>query len=105
MRGRSRSSLVRSALARYDETCTHEDSMGPTRQHGQGMTGERGAREMEYKSLSPASAVSPILPLTAGAFAIGIFLIDTFTPLDIAIAVLYVIVVLIAANFMQRRGV
>jgi two-component system, LuxR family, sensor kinase FixL len=34
-----------------------------------------------------------------------IFVIDTFTPLDIAIAVLYVIVVLMAGNFLRRRGV
>ncbi len=37
-------------------------------------------------------------------FAVAIFLIDTFTPLDIAIAVLYVVVVLIAANLFERRG-
>jgi hypothetical protein len=37
--------------------------------------------------------------------AIIIFVIDTFTPLNIAIAVLYVIVVLMAANFLRRRGV
>jgi two-component system sensor kinase FixL len=41
----------------------------------------------------------------AGALAIIIFVIDTFTPLNIAIAVLYVIVVLMAANFLRRRGV
>jgi two-component system sensor kinase FixL len=69
------------------------------------MTDERGAREMEQKSPSPASSASPILPLIAAAFAIGIFLVDTITPLDIAIAVLYVVVVLLAANFLQRRGV
>ena len=44
-------------------------------------------------------------PFIAGALAIIIFVIDTFTPLDIAIAVLYVIVVLMAANFLRRRGV
>ena len=60
---------------------------------------------MEHKSPSPAFAASPILPLAAGAFAIGIFVVDTITPLDIAIAVLYVVVVLLAANFLQRRGV
>ena len=54
---------------------------------------------------SSAVAASPVLPLIAGAFAIGIFLVDTITPLDIAVGVLYVIVVLIAANFLQRRGV
>ena len=56
---------------------------------------------------SPSSALSnwPASPLIAGALAIIIFAIDTFTPLDIAIAVLYVIVVLMAANFLRRRGV
>src|SRR5207302_3370105 len=43
--------------------------------------------------------------LVAGAIAIIIFAIDTFIPFDIAIAVLYVIVVLMAANFLRRRGV
>ena len=38
-------------------------------------------------------------------FALGIFAIDTFTQLDIAIAVLYVAVVLMAANLFERRGV
>ena len=56
---------------------------------------------------SPPSALTnwPASPLIAGALAIIIFAIDTFTPLDIAIAVLYVIVVLMAANFLRRRGV
>jgi PAS domain S-box-containing protein len=43
--------------------------------------------------------------LLAAAIAIAIFLIDTATTLDIAIAVLYVIVVLVAANFLPQRGV
>ena len=56
---------------------------------------------------SPPSALSnwPASRLIAVALAIIIFAIDTFTPLDIAIAVLYVIVVLMAANFLRRRGV
>ena len=56
---------------------------------------------------SPPSALSnwPASRLIAGALAIIIFAIDTFTPLDIAIAVLYVIVVLMATNFLRRRGV
>jgi two-component system sensor kinase FixL len=37
-------------------------------------------------------------------FALWIFFVDTFTPLDIAIAVLYVVVVLMAANLFERRG-
>jgi PAS domain S-box-containing protein len=47
---------------------------------------------------------SRFLPVLAGLFAIGIFFVDTFVPSDIAIAVLYVVVVLIASNIYQRRG-
>jgi signal transduction histidine kinase len=67
--------------------------------------GERGSAVT--KRTSPTSALSnwPASPFIAGALAIIIFVIDTFTPLNIAIAVLYVIVVLMAANFLRRRGV
>ncbi len=61
--------------------------------------------EMQDRALPPALARSPVLAVIAGAFALAIFIVDTFTPLDIAIAVLYVVVVLLAANFCQRRGV
>ena len=56
---------------------------------------------------SPGLALTdwPASPFIAGALTVIIFVIDTFTPLDIAIAVLYVIVVLMAANFLRRRGV
>jgi PAS domain S-box-containing protein len=60
---------------------------------------------MQHGSRIPAFAASQILPLAAGAIAIGIFVVDTFTILDIAIAVLYVVVVLMAATFLPRRGV
>ena len=50
-------------------------------------------------------AASPMLPLAAGAIAIGIFLVDTISTLEIAIAVVYVVVVLIAAVFLHRREV
>jgi PAS domain S-box-containing protein len=52
-----------------------------------------------------ASLSSRLFPLAAAALAIVIFLIDTFSPLGMAVAVLYVIVVLIAANFCEWRGV
>jgi PAS domain S-box-containing protein len=61
--------------------------------------------EMQDRALPPALARSPVLAVIAGAFALAIFIVDTFTPLDIAIAVLYVVAVLLAANFCQRRGV
>jgi two-component system, LuxR family, sensor kinase FixL len=48
----------------------------------------------------------PACRFIAGTLAIIIiFAIDTFIPFDIAIAVLYVIVVLMAANSLPRRGV
>jgi class 3 adenylate cyclase len=47
----------------------------------------------------------PLLPLAAAALAIGIFIFDTLSPLQFAVAVLYVVVVFIAATFYQRRGV
>src|SRR5258706_9081374 len=43
-------------------------------------------------------------PIIAGALAIGIFVFDTVSPLQFAVAVLYVVVVLIAATYFQRRG-
>jgi PAS domain S-box-containing protein len=36
---------------------------------------------------------------------VAIFIVDVITPLDIAVAVLYVVVVLMAANALDRRGV
>jgi PAS domain S-box-containing protein len=60
---------------------------------------------MERKLLSPAFSSAPVLLGFAGMLAIAIFVIDTLTTLDIAIAVLYVVVVLLAANVLQRRGV
>jgi len=51
--------------------------------------------------LTPPSAI----PLIAGLFALTIFIIDTFTPLGFAIAVLYSVVVLMASTFCNRRGV
>src|ERR1700730_11369185 len=60
---------------------------------------------MEVKPRPPAFANSGIFPIVAAAFSIAIFAVDTATTLDIAIAVLYVVVVLLSANFFARRGV
>ncbi len=69
------------------------------------MTFGAGAGARASKLPLAAFASSPVPALVAGAFVIAIFAIDTVTTLDIAIAVLYVVVVLLAANFLQRRGV
>lgn len=50
-----------------------------------------------------SSSSSPVVGIILLAFTI--FLIDAFTPLDIAIAVLYVVVVLCASRVASRRGV
>src|SRR5262245_24051011 len=60
---------------------------------------------MQQKSPVAAFAASSILPLAASALALAIFVVDTFTLLYIAIAVLYALVVVMAADFLQQRGV
>ena len=60
---------------------------------------------MDNKSPRAALAAAPMLPFVAGALAIAIFAIDTLVPLDSAIAALYAIVVLLAANCFQDRAV
>jgi PAS domain S-box-containing protein len=60
---------------------------------------------MNDDALPAAAFSSPVVPIVAGALAVGIFLVDTLTTLDTAIAVLYVVVVLLAANVVGRQGV
>lgn len=51
------------------------------------------------------SARSPLVPVCAIALAALIFAVDALTPLDVAIAVLYVAVVLLSVAAWPRRGV
>ncbi|HVO13982.1 MAG TPA: ATP-binding protein [Alphaproteobacteria bacterium] len=60
---------------------------------------------MSSYSKARIASASAAIPLAAGVFAVAVFVIDTLTTLDIAIAVLYVVVVLISANHLSRRGV
>jgi signal transduction histidine kinase len=53
----------------------------------------------------PKIATSSIVPIAAAALAIGIFVIDTVTDLEIAVAVFYVAVVLMSVSFCRKRGV
>ncbi|HUK83533.1 MAG TPA: PAS domain-containing protein, partial [Verrucomicrobiae bacterium] len=46
-----------------------------------------------------------MLAIATAVFAVGIFVADTLTHLTIAVAVLYVVVVLMASRFCQARGV
>ena len=60
---------------------------------------------MKDSALLTGETTSLLLPLAAVLFAIAVFIIDTFTPLGIAVAVLYVVVVLMAGRFFPRPGV
>jgi signal transduction histidine kinase len=60
---------------------------------------------MKHRPYAPVIATSSILPVAATALAIGIFVVDTLTDLEIAVAVLYVAVVLMSVGFCQKRGV
>lgn len=48
---------------------------------------------------------SPFLPVICAAITVGIFIADTITPTEFAFGVMYVGVVLLAARFLQWRGV
>ena len=52
-----------------------------------------------------AITVSSILPLATAVMAIAIFVFDTITDLEIAVAAFYVVVVLVSVTFCQRRGI
>ncbi len=48
---------------------------------------------------------APILPIVTTVLAAGIFIADTVTGLEIAVDVLYVVIVLMSAGFCQKRGI
>jgi PAS domain S-box-containing protein len=60
---------------------------------------------MDNGSSVVAHRAAPVLPFIAGALGLAIFAIDTFVPLDSAVAALYAAVVLLTANYSQERGV
>src|SRR4051812_36479218 len=61
--------------------------------------------EMGHASRSRASGHSSVLIVAAAALAAGIFVFDTVTPYGMAIAVLYVVVIIMAGAFLQRRAI
>src|SRR5271166_723770 len=61
--------------------------------------------EEMQRSRSRGHAASVVLPVATAAVAIAIFIADTVTSLEVAAAVLYVVVVLMAARFLRVRGV
>jgi PAS domain S-box-containing protein len=60
---------------------------------------------VEYTATAPTKVRSRALAVIGAVIAIGIFILDTTTPREIALAVLYVGVVLLSARFLQKRGV
>src|SRR5689334_9566260 len=56
-------------------------------------------------ALPQPKPTSVLLPGAAAALAAGIFVADTLTEVQIAVAVLYVAVVLMASRFCRPRGV
>ena len=61
--------------------------------------------QVEDRATSPTLIMSRALPLIGAATAIAVFILDTITPEDSAVAVLYVGVVVLSARFLQKRGV
>ncbi|WP_284271994.1 sensor histidine kinase [Mesorhizobium huakuii] len=55
--------------------------------------------------LGPLLGRRPLLPILLALLAAAIFLADTVTNLEIAVAVFYVVIVLIAVRYLDRRGV
>jgi signal transduction histidine kinase len=58
---------------------------------------------MKHASQPPAIGVSALFP--TAAFTIGIFTVDTLTDPEIAVAVFYVVIVLMSIRFCRKRGV
>jgi PAS domain S-box-containing protein len=61
--------------------------------------------QVEDRATLPTLIMSRSLPLIGAATAIAVFILDTITPEDSAVAVLYVGVVVLSARFLQKRGV
>ena len=61
-----------------------------------------GIRGGAAHGVFPRSKAAAVI---AVALALGIFVVDTLTPYGFAVAVLYVIVVLLAGSFLRRQGV
>ena len=60
---------------------------------------------MKHATRLAASPATSILPYAAAGLALLIFVVDTITDLEIAVAVFYIAVVLLSVSFLEKRGV
>jgi len=60
---------------------------------------------MTHRARSWRSASSALLPVATAALATGIFIAEAITAMKLAVAVCYVVVVLLAARFCSARGI
>ena len=66
---------------------------------------DRAGTKMTLQARPWRSATSALLPVATAALAAGIFIAEAITPMKLAVAVLYVVVVLLAARFCSTRGI
>jgi two-component system, LuxR family, sensor kinase FixL len=53
----------------------------------------------------PRLVASALLPAATAALAAGVFIAEAISPMKLAVAVFYVMVVLLAARFCNARGI
>jgi PAS domain S-box-containing protein len=66
---------------------------------------DRARTKMTHQPRPWRSAISALFPVATAAVAAGIFIADIITPPGVAVAGLYVVVVLMATRFCRPRGV
>ena len=66
---------------------------------------QTGQSRAQDDATLPRMATSHVLPISTAAIAAGIFILDTVTTAEIVISMLYVGVVLLAAQFLPKGGV
>src|ERR1700749_5019450 len=62
-------------------------------------------QQAENTATSPTIGTSRALAVLGVTITLGVFILDTMTPAENVLAVLYVGVVLLSARFLQKRGV
>ena len=103
---RSPESVPRHWLDSADGAAQLQDGIPPVFSRGVRYGGD--PPRMQHKRSHPRPESLPVLPVIAAALAVAIFVVDAFTPLDIAVAVLYVVAVgrapIASRTTMSRSG-